>query len=83
MNENERSELISYISDAHKELWGVRPHGDRYEIPTGALRIWADRLSAEIAASIEERDRERREWVEKRAGYFAAPPLTIGDLVDL
>ena len=84
MNENEeRSDLISYISDSHKEVWGVRPRGDCYEIPTGALRIWADRLSAEIAASIIERDRERREWTAKRAGYFAAPPLTIGDLVKL
>ena len=77
------SDLISYISDAHKELWGVRPRGDCFDIPTGALQIWADRLSAEIAASIEERNRERREWSAKRAGYFATPPLTIGDLVKL
>jgi hypothetical protein len=78
------SDLISYISDAHKELHGFRPRPDWGEITTGALLVWADRLSAEIAASIEERDRKRREWAEKRAGYFAAPPpLSIGDLVKL
>jgi hypothetical protein len=84
MNENEeRSDLISYISDAHKELWGVRPHGDRFDIPTGALLIWADRLSAEIAASIVERDQQRREWSAKRAGYFTAPQWSLGDLSKL
>ena len=84
MNENEeKSDLISYISDAHKELWGVRPHGDRFDIPTGALRIWADRLSSEIAVAIEKRDRQRLEWTAKRAGYFTAPQVTIGDLFKL
>jgi len=78
------SDLISYISDAHKELHGFRPRPDWDEIPTADLLVWADRLSTQIAASIEERDRQRREWAEKRAGYFAAPPpLSIGDLVNL
>ena len=77
------SDLISYISDAHKEIWGVRPRPDWDQISNEELQTWAGRLSAEIAASIEERNRERREWSAKRAGYFAAPPLTIGDLVKL
>ena len=84
MNENEeRADLISYISDSFKDLNGFRPRPDWDEIATPELLVWADRLSAEIAASIEERNRERREWSAKRAGYFAAPPLTIGDLVKL
>lgn len=77
------SDLISYISDAHKELYGFRPRPDWDEITTAALLVWADRLSAEIAASIVERDRERREWSAKRAGYFTAPQWSIGDLVKL
>ena len=83
MNENERADWISYISDAHKDLWGFRPRPDWDQISTAELQAWADKLSAQIAASIEERNRERREWTQKRAGYFAAPPLTIGDLVKL
>jgi hypothetical protein len=79
----ERSDLISYISDSHKDLHGFRPRPDWDEVTTADLLVWADRLSAQIAASIVERDRERREWAAKRAGYFAAPPLTIGDLVKL
>ena len=79
----ERSDLISYISDAYKERHGFRPRPDWDEIPTEALRIWADRLSAEIAVSIEERDRERREWSAKRAGYFTAPQWSLGDLAKL
>jgi hypothetical protein len=82
MNE-ERSDLISYISDSHKDLWGFRPRPDWDEISTLELQGWAGKLSAQIAASIEERNRERREWTAKRAGYFTAPPLTIGDLVKL
>jgi hypothetical protein len=80
----ERNDIISYISDSHKDLHGFRPRPDWDEITTTDLQAWADNLSAQIAASIEERDRERREWAEKRAGYFATPPpLTIGDLVKL
>ena len=84
MNENEeRSDVISYISDAHKDLWGFRPRPDWDEIATPELLVWADRLSAEIAASIEKRNRDRREWTQKRAGYFTAPGWSIGDLVKL
>ena len=80
MNE---SDLISYISDAHKEIWGVRPRPDWDQISTAELQAWADKLSAEIAASIEERNRERREWTAKRAGYFTPPQWSLGDLVKL
>ena len=77
------SDLISYISDAHKEIWGVRPRPDWDQISTAELQAWADKLSAQIAASIEERNRERREWTAKRAGYFTAPQWCLGDLVKL
>ena len=83
MNDEERSDLVSYISDAHKELWGFRPRPDWDQIPTGELQAWAGKLSAQIAASIEERNRERREWTAKRAGYFTAPQWSLGDLVKL
>jgi hypothetical protein len=80
----ERNDIISYVSDSHKELHGFRPRPDWDEIPTADLQAWADSLSAQIAASIEERNRQRLEWAEKRAGYFTAPPpLSIGDLVNL
>jgi hypothetical protein len=82
MNE-ERSDLISHISDCHKDIWGVRPRPDWDQIPTGELQAWADQLSAQIAASLVERDRERREWSAKRAGYFTAPKWSLGDLVKL
>jgi len=79
----ERNDIISYISDSHKDLHGFRPRPDWDEITTADLQVWADSLSAQIAASIVERDRERREWTAKRAGYFTAPQVTIGDLVKL
>jgi hypothetical protein len=79
----ERSDLISYVSDAHKDLHGFRPRPDWDEITTADLQAWADRLSAQIAASIEERDRQRLEWTAKRAGYFAAPQWSLGDLAKL
>ena len=79
----ERSDLISYISDAHKELHSFRPRPDWDEIPTADLQTWADKLSAQIAASIEERDRQRLEWTVKRAGYFTAPQWSLGDLSKL
>jgi len=83
MNENERADWISYISDAHKELWGFRPRPDWDEIATPELLVWADKLSAQIAASILERDRQRRDWSAKRAAYFSAPQWCLGDLVKL
>jgi hypothetical protein len=79
----ERNDIISYISDSHKDLHGFRPRPDWDEVTTADLQAWADRLSAQIAASIEERDRERCEWAEKRAGYFAAPQWSLGDLAKL
>jgi hypothetical protein len=60
----EREELYSYISDAHKDAYGSRPHG-RWEtyraMSIEELREEADRLSAAVAVAIEEEDRARNE----------------------
>ena len=55
--ERERQDLLSYISDTYKAIYGMRPHGDTSNMTLEDLRTQARRLEDEI---IEEMEREKR-----------------------
>ena len=55
--ERERQDLLSYISDTYKAIYGIRPHGDTSNMTLEDLRTQAQRLEDEI---IEEMEREKR-----------------------
>lgn len=56
---SERDELLSYISDAHKDAYGTRPSLDRFrDLTVDELRVEAGKLSDAVAESIDE-DRQR------------------------
>ena len=80
-----REDLISYISDAHKDLYGSRPRGfyDFASMTENELEILASELSNSISAEIEEdRRREARaivkfeELIEKMMELGAADRMT-------
>lgn len=52
----EREELLSYISDAHKDAYGFRPRGIYNELTIEQLRVEADRLSEAVADAIREQE---------------------------
>jgi len=59
-----RYQLVSYISDAHKDAYGFRPRGYDFDRMTmDQLKEWADELSAEVAREIEREDARKAEAV--------------------
>jgi len=59
-----RYQVVSYISDAHKDAYGFRPRG--YDWDTMAmdeLNQWADELSEEVAREIEREEARNAEAV--------------------
>ena len=68
--EDLKADLFSYISDGHKDAHGFRPRGyDWRNMSLADLESWADRINAEVIASIEEDNaREAR----ARADFEAA-----------
>ena len=49
----ERDDLLSYISDTYKGLYGMRPHGDTSGMTIEDLRTQADGLQKDVLAGIE------------------------------
>ena len=49
----ERDDLLSYISDTYKGLYGMRPHGDTSGMTIEDLRTQADGLHKDVLAGIE------------------------------
>ena len=77
VEEYERQNLISYISDAHKDAYGFRPRGYNYnEWTMTQLEAEADRLSDEVTQVILE-----REFTEARE--VEALEVRIADLIDM
>ena len=73
--EYERQDLISYISDAHKDAYGFRPRGYNYaEWSIAQLEAEADRLSDAVTNAIRE-----REFTEARE--VEALEVRIADLI--
>ena len=63
--EYERQDLISYISDAHKDAYGFRPRGFNYaEWSMADLEAEADRLSEAVTRAIEANELEENRAVE-------------------
>ena len=59
-----RYQLVSYISDAHKDAYGFRPRGYDFDRMTmDQLKEWADELSAEVAREIEREDARKADAV--------------------
>jgi hypothetical protein len=51
--DRERDDLLSYISDTYKGLYGMRPHGDTSAMTIEDLRTQADSLEQDVMAGIE------------------------------
>jgi len=71
----ERADLLSYISDTHKSVYGYRPRWDREwadTTPMANLRKTAKRLEADVYAEIErDRAREAHRQAEMAAHHLA------------
>ena len=72
---NEKQDLLTYINDTHKAVYGYRPRWDREWVDTVtlvALRAEAKSLEDEVVASIK-RDRaaEARRQAEMAAHHLA------------
>ena len=69
--ERERQDLLSYISDTYKAIYGMRPHGDTSNMTLEDLRTQADSLQKEVLAGIKLMkicaDRTRRNKAAHRA----------------
>ena len=50
---NERDDLLSYISDTYKGLYGFRPHGETFNMTIEDLRTQADSLERDVMAEVE------------------------------
>lgn len=62
----ERYELMSYISDAHKDAYGFRPRGYNFaEWSIAQLEEEADRLSDVVVATIEQDKIREQQDIEK------------------
>ena len=51
--DRERDDLLSYISDTYKGLYGFRPRGDTSAMTIEDLRTQADSLQKDVLAGIE------------------------------
>ena len=70
--ERERQDLLSYISDTYKAIYGMRPHGDTSNMTLEDLRTQARRLEDEIIEEME-RDKVRAAHVRReKAAHKAA-----------
>ena len=71
----ERADLLSYISDTHKSVYGYRPRWDREwaaTTPMANLRKTAKRLEADVDAAIKrERAQEAHRQAEMAAHHLA------------
>ena len=61
--DRERDDLLSYISDTYKSLYGYRPRGETSGMTIEDLRTQADSLEQEV---LEEMEREKRRQAHVR-----------------
>lgn len=69
--DGERQDLLSYISDTYKAIYGIRPHGDTSNMTLEDLRTQAQRLEDEIIEEME-RDKVRAEHVRREKATHKA-----------
>ena len=65
---SERDQLLTYISDTHKEAYGFRPRGDYSGMSVQELSDWLDRLYEEAAEEAERiQNIEKESWNELKS----------------
>lgn len=81
---DERNDLISYISDEYKGLHGIRPRWIKFsEMTLQELREEANRLEAEIKAEIARERKERRAAAIKIADAYHRTEWSVGEIAGL
>jgi hypothetical protein len=70
--ERERQDLLSYISDTYKAIYGIRPHGDTSNMTLEDLRTQAQRLEDEIIDEMEREKRHAEHVRREKAAHKAA-----------
>jgi len=89
-----RDQLIDFISDGEKEMWGRRPRPIWNDLSYEQLDQWGRELSAQLTRHRKEETIRRRQlrkirkaahrmWVTKKATYFAPVAWSLGDLVSI
>ncbi len=89
-----RDQLIGFISDGEKEIWGFRPRPVWSELSYQQLDQWGRELSAQLTRHRKEQTVRRRQlrkirkaahrmWVAKKATYFTPIEWNIGQLVSI
>ncbi len=89
-----RDQLIGFISDGEKEIWGFRPRPVWSELSYEQLDQWGRELSAQLTRHRKEQTVRRRQlrkirkaahrmWVAKKATYFTPVEWNIGILVNI
>jgi hypothetical protein len=69
---SERDDLLSYISDTYKGLYGFRPHGDTSSMTIGDLRENAAGLERDVMAEYEYINREAARKNREKADHRRA-----------
>lgn len=66
-----RSQLVSYISDAYKDVYGFRPRGyDWDNMSMDELKKWSDELSEEATREFEREEARKAEAVTSFKGFI-------------
>jgi hypothetical protein len=87
-----RDELIGYISDTQKEMYGFRPRPNWSELSYEQLDNWGRQLGVEVVTYRKQevvrnriarglRRAQQRAWVIKKKSYFTSGSFTVGDVV--
>lgn len=65
---SERDQLLTYISDTHKDAYGFRPRGDYSEMSVQELKDWLDRLYVDASEEAERiQNLEEKSWKELKS----------------
>ena len=65
---SERDQLLTYISDTHKDAYGFRPRGDYSEMSVQELKDWLDRLYVDASEEAERvHNLEKESWKELKS----------------
>ncbi len=79
----QREELITLLSDAHKENYGFRPCASTYEVwhsaPLADLESELSYMWGSVAEAIrQEEERKELEAAARKRAMEPAPPFTLG-----
>ena len=70
--DRERDDLLSYISDTYKAIYGIRPRGDTSAMTLEDLRTQAQRLEDEIIEEMECETRRQEHGRREKVAHKAA-----------